>query len=135
MTVLFRSIVVWLVMLALPYQGYAAARMMLCAAPAPAQASHAAMVMPVGPHDHAAMMAAMDNSSSARASSDNGASSSHTSMKCGGSACCVAVAPVLAVQVAPPGLPIASRPIPFYSGFLPAVYLANPERPPQGSFA
>ncbi|SDF63646.1 MULTISPECIES: hypothetical protein [unclassified Duganella] len=131
MTVLFRSIVVWLVLLALPYQGYAAAQMMLCAAPVPAPASHAAMVMPSGPHDHAAMMASM---AQAESKADDGASS-HTSMKCSGSACCAAAAPVLTLDISNPALPVASRLVPFYSGFLPAVDLANPERPPQGRYA
>lgn len=129
MTVLLRSLVVWLVLLALPYQGYAAAQMMLCAVPAPA--SHAQMVMPSGPHDHAAMMAAMAQSQS---KADDGAFS-HTSMKCSGSACCAAAAPVLTLDVAAPALPIASRVLAFYSGFLPAVDLAHPERPPQGRYA
>lgn len=133
MTVLFRSLVIWLVLLALPYQGYAAAQMMLCAVPAPASASHAEMVMPSGPHDHAAMMAAMAQAKS-QAKADDGASS-HTSMKCSGSACCAAAAPVLTLDVAEPALPVASRAIAFYSNFLPAVDLANPERPPQGHYA
>lgn len=133
MTVLFRSLVVWLVLLAVPYQGYAAAQMMLCAvaAPASASASHAQMVMPSGPHDHAAMMAAM---AQAKPKANDGAAS-HSSMKCSGSACCAAAAPVLTLQVAEPALPMASRVIPFYSGFLPAVDLAHPERPPQGHYA
>lgn len=130
MTALFRSFVVWLVLLALPYQGYAAAQMMLCAVPAPASASHAQMVMPAGPHDHAAMMAAAQ----AKPKGDDGASS-HTGMKCSGSACCAAAAPVLTLAVTEPALPVESRLIPFYSGFLPAVDLANPERPPQGHYA
>jgi len=133
MTVLFRSLVVWLVLLALPYQGYAAAQMMLCAVPAPASASHAEMVMPSGPHDHAAMMAAMAQAES-EVKADDGAAS-HTSMKCSGSACCAAAAPVLTLDVAEPALPVASRAVAFYSSFLPAVDLANPERPPQGHYA
>lgn len=132
MTALFRSIVVWLVLLALPYQGVAAAQMMLCAVPAPVSASHAQMVMPSGPHDHAAMMAGM---AQAKSNADDGGAPSHSSMKCSGSACCAAAAPVLTLEVAGPALPVASRAIPFYSGFLPAVDLANPERPPQGHYA
>jgi hypothetical protein len=56
-------------------------------------------------------------------------------MKCSGSACCAAVAPVLTLDIASPSLPIASRVTPFYSDFLPAVDLAHPERPPQGRYA
>lgn len=131
MTILFRSLVVWLVLLALPYQGYAAAQMMLCAVPVPASASHAEMVMPSGPHDHGAMKAA---TAQVKSKADDGAAS-HTSMKCSGSACCAAAAPVLTLDVAEPALPVASRAIAFYSSFLPAVDLANPERPPQGHYA
>ncbi|NYE60518.1 hypothetical protein FHW58_001670 [Duganella sp. 1224] len=128
MTVLLRSFVVWLMLLALPYQGYAAAQMMLCVAPAASSAADAAnMVMPAGPHDHAAMMAAQ-----AKAGHDaHDGASTHTSMKCNGSACCAAVAPALALDVAA-ATPLPARAIAFYSDFLPAVDLAHPERPPQG---
>jgi len=143
MTVLFRSIVVWLVLLALPYQGYAAAQMMLCVAPAQVSASHAEMVMPSGPHDHAAMMALQAEANAGDIASANAeapakageGAASHTGMKCSGAACCVAVAPVLTLEIAEPALPVASRVIPFYSGFLPAVDLAHPERPPQAHHA
>jgi hypothetical protein len=127
MTVLLRSLVVWLMLLALPYQGYASAQMLLCVAPATAATAAAAMAMPAGPHDHAAMMAA-------QAKTDHGShqgTSSHTSMKCSGSACCAAAAP-LALQLPEAALPSVSRAAHFYSDFLPAVDLAHPERPPQG---
>ncbi|MBV7534313.1 hypothetical protein KW842_00900 [Duganella sp. sic0402] len=135
MTVLFRSLVVWLVLLALPYQGYASAQMMLCLAPASAAASagHAAMAMPSGPHDHAAMMAEQAKAASTASHADG--ASSHSSMKCSGSACCAAAAPVLTWEVTEPALPVAARIIAFYSDFLPAVDLAHPERPPQGRYA
>jgi hypothetical protein len=55
MTALFRSFIVWLMLLALPFQGYAAASMMLCAPAAPAPL----MEMDQPGHDHAAMMAAL----------------------------------------------------------------------------
>ncbi len=126
MTVLLRSLVVWLMLLALPYQGFASAQMLLCVAPATGGAT--SMAMPAGPHDHATMMAA-------QAKADHGhhdGASSHTSMKCSGSACCAAAAPVLALTLADPALPTVSRVLAFYSDFLPAVDLAHPERPPQG---
>ena len=122
MVVLFRSFVVWLMLLALPYQGYAAAQMQLCAA-SPAAGTAAAIVMPSGPHDHAAMLAA-------QAGHDDKASS-HNIMKCGGSACCAAAAPLLTLAIPTPLLPSASA-VMFYADFLPAVDLAHPERPPQG---
>jgi len=124
MTVLFRSFVVWLLLLALPYQGYASAQMVLCAEPAPA-AAHIATAMPAGPHDHAAMLAAQ-----AKSSHD-----AHGSVKCNGSACCSAAAPLLILAFAAPTAPLVARVAPVYSDFLPAVDLAHPERPPQGLYA
>lgn len=124
MTVLFRSFVVWLMLLALPYQGYASAQMLLCASVAPATAVK--MNMPAGPHDHAAMLAAQKH--------DSGKSNPHTNMKCSGSACCSAVAPLLALAIPKPLLPSVAA-VPSYSDFLPAVDLAHPERPPQGQRA
>ncbi|HWW71359.1 MAG TPA: hypothetical protein VN089_15565 [Duganella sp.] len=126
---LLRTFIVWLLLLALPYQGYASAAMMLCAPVAPA-ATH--MVMPAGAHDHAAMMAMQDQKP--QASADK-AGHAHGGIKCGGAAaCCVASAPFMAQALAVPMLPVASAAIPFYSEVLRAVDLAHPERPPQGNF-
>lgn len=144
MTVLLRSLVVWLMLLALPYQGYAAAAMMVCA-PAPGTMLHTAMQeMPSGPHDHAAMLAAMaqdqqhhaDAASFSAAHTGHGgdAGHAHGSVKCGGAACCIAGAPALSQLIAMPVLPAVSGAIAFYSEFLPAVDLAHPERPPQVRF-
>jgi hypothetical protein len=125
MTVLFRSFVVWLMLLALPYQGYASAQMLLCVAPATTGTAAATqMAMPDGPHDHAAMLAAQKSDKA----------NPHTNMKCSGSACCAAAAPLLALAIPTPLLPSATA-VPFYSDFLPAVDLAHPERPPQGRSA
>jgi hypothetical protein len=127
MKVLFRSLIVWLMLLALPYQGYASATMLLCVAPATTAGSS-------GPHDHAAMMAA-------QALQEHGAQTNHTGksvhsvMKCGGTACCAAAAPALTPTAGMPVPALVSISIPFYSDFLPAVDLAHPERPPQGLHA
>ena len=146
MTVLLRSFIVWLMLLALPYQGYASAAMMLCApatvsteltssAPAP---EHVAT--PGAPHDHAAMMAmnTMSAMSAMSATGDAGHSShahggAHGGVKCGGSACCVAGAPLMTLAIALPVLPAVSSAVTFYSEVLHAVDLAHPERPPQGN--
>ncbi|MTV39860.1 hypothetical protein [Duganella radicis] len=125
MTVLLRSFVVWLMLLALPYQGYAAAQMQLCVAPA-TTGTAVAMAMPSGPHDHAAMLAAQ--------AGHGDKSSPHNNMKCSGSACCAAAAPLLALAIPTPLLPSAGVAA-FYADFLPAVDLAHPERPPQGRHA
>lgn len=127
---LLRTFIVWLLLLALPYQGYASAAMTLCAPVAPATAH---MVMPAGAHDHAAMMAAtQDQKQDASAHKANHA---HGGIKCGGAACCVAGAPFMVQALAVPMLPALSSAIPFYSEVLPAVDLAHPERPPQVNFA
>jgi len=138
MTIFFRSLIVYCMLLALPYQGYAAAAMMACL-PSPATATAAAdahMVMPAGPHDHAAMMAALQQAHAEHAaqSTDNASSHpvhTHGSAKCGGSTCCVAGAPVLADLLSVPVLPAISNAVAFYADYLPAVDLAHPERPPQ----
>jgi hypothetical protein len=122
MTVLLRSFIVWLMLLALPYQGYASAQMLLCVAPATAMN----MEMPSGPHDHAAMLAAQKQGSDK--------ANHHTNMKCSGAACCAAAAPLLVLALPAPLLPSATA-VPFYSDSLPAVDLAHPERPPQGRCA
>ena len=131
---LLRTFIVWLLLLALPYQGYASAAMMLCLPAAPASAAgHAAM--PAGPHDHAAMMAAMQDQQQEASPDQSGhAGHSHGGIKCGGAACCVAGAPFMAAAIAVPVLPAVSSAIPFHSEFLRAVDLAHPERPPQGNF-
>jgi len=112
-------------LLALPYQGYASAQMQLCVASATTGAAAAMqMAMPDGPHDHAAMLAAQKSEKA----------NPHTNMKCSGSACCAAAAPLLALAIPAPLLPSVAV-APFYSAFLPAVDLAHPERPPQGHCA
>ena len=107
MTVLLRSLVVWLLLLAVPYQGYASATMMLCAASAQATATAAphTMSMPAGAHDHAAMMAAQAHDGHAHGG-DAKSAHTHNTVKCGGSACCAAGAPVLAHEVVVPMLPV-----------------------------
>jgi hypothetical protein len=138
MTVLLRSLIVWLMLLALPYQGYASATMLLCIAPATAAGSSAHAGMPSGPHDHAAMMAAQaDEDHASHASHQHGddGQSAHNGTKCGGTACCAAAAPVLTPALEVPAPLLVSVAVPFYSDFLPAVDLAHPERPPQGLHA
>jgi hypothetical protein len=131
---LFRTFIVWLMLLALPYQGYASAGMMVCVPAAPV--SSPMVAMPAGPHDHAAMMASMqDQDHSASPNQSDHAGHSHGGIKCGGAACCVASAPFTAQTMDVPVLPAVSSAIPFYSEFPRAVDLAHPERPPQVNFA
>jgi len=150
MIALLRSLIVYCLLLALPYQGYAAAAMMACLPAAAPEAPHVAM--PAGPHDHAAMVMAealaheqgkhAEYTAYAAASSDHSPahashadfSHGHGSTKCGGSgaACCIAGAPVPALSLSVPALPVASDVNSLYAAYLPAVHLAHPERPPQG---
>ena len=133
--ILFRTLIVWLMLLALPYQGYVSAAMMPCAPAAPVASATAHKAMPAGPHDHAAMMAAMqDQNQEVSPDQSAHAGHSHGGIKCGGAACCVAGAPFMAQAIAVPVLPAVSSAIPFHSEFPRAVDLAHPERPPQGNF-
>lgn len=135
---LLRTFIVWLLLLALPYQGYASAAMTLCAPASPTASAMSAaghMAMPAGQHDHAAMMAAMQDQEQQASPDQSGHSGhSHGGIKCGGAACCVAGAPFMAQAIAVPVLPAVSSAIPFHSEFPRAVDLAHPERPPQGNF-
>lgn len=121
MKFVLRSLIIWLMLLAVPFQGVALASMLPCAAPVAAMAAQA---MPDG-HDHAAMLAAAAQEEGA---GDSVADDAH----CGAAGACCAgalLAPVvpdcLSMQAA------ASQAIPFYSGYPAAVDLAGPERPPQ----
>lgn len=141
MAVLLRSLIVWFLLLAVPYQGYAAAAMMLCAPPA-TSAPMVHMIMPDGPHDHAAMLEAMTQDQSMQSHVHDNAGDSHHSTphgshgaKCSGAACCVASVPVLAGLPVLPALPALSGPISWNPAYLPAVDLAHPERPPQAPMA
>ena len=129
MAILFRSIVVWLMLLALPLQGFASVTMMACADGTPPVVAQVAIAAPAaGHHDHAAMMA--------QAAAHGGDHhTGHGTLKCGGTACCVGAALAPCPPIVLPALPLASAPISLYSGFLPAVDLAHPERPPQGQRA
>jgi hypothetical protein len=156
MKAVFRSLLLWLLLLAIPFQGVASAGMLLCApGPGPAQAS--APLMAAG-HDHAAMLAAAAEAHAAHGqvqadgadSADGGAPGGHGAhdghnahdardahdahgpAKCGTTgACCVGAALAPALPGVLPVMAASSQSIPFYSGQLPAVDLALPERPPQ----
>jgi len=123
---LLRTVLVWLLLLALPYQGFASAGM-LCAPAAPA----AAAPMPDGSHDHAAMMhdhAAMADTPQ-HGHSDG---SAHSPAKCGGvAACCIgaALAPHIVLPLSLP--PPPSEAIPFHAVAPMPVDLAALDRPPK----
>ena len=137
---IFRPLLVWLMLLALPFQGFAAAGMLACV-PAPAAAAS-------GGHDHAAMLRALaaarhdghDQASMAHADRhrDGGAVTQdehgrHGNGSC--ASCCIGAAMAPAVQ---PRLALA-RPdfiaIPFRAGHVPSVDPVLPERPPRPTLA
>ena len=146
MTTLLRSLVVWLMLLAVPFQAYASATMMPCApqmhdgaSPTAMGASHAHAAMVAPGHDHAAMTAAMAHDAAAAhhpTQDYHAARCTGPHAKCDCAACYVAA--VLASTASltfVPALDQLSEPPALYADFLPAVDLAHPERPPQGARA
>ena len=140
MNTLVRSLLVWLLLLAVPFQGFASASMLLCApaAPAPVVATaahdHQAMMATPG-HDHAAMLRAMADAHQAHAA-DTG-HDAHDGHHGNGScaSCCIgaAMAPAAQLRLA------LARPdfiaIPFHAGHVPSVDPVLPERPPRAILA
>lgn len=121
---MFRVIALWLMLVALPFQGFASAGMLLCGQRAPAAAG-----MTAPGHDHAAMLAAAQQDDS---SADHCAGAAHDGAMgdcCVGAALAYAVPqpashPQLAERLRPPE-PVAPAP----------VDLALPKRPPRTTFA
>jgi hypothetical protein len=113
-----RSLFVWLLLLALPVQGVAAAARMLPHATV-TTATHAA---PAAQHCH-------DMAPVADAGKSGDAH--HPDKHHGACAdCCIAAAPVPATVV-PPACAPPSVAIPFRAGHVPSVDLSLPERPPR----
>lgn len=133
MKILFKTIVVWLLLLAAPVQGFAAAAMMCCV-PTQEQmtmmpADHAGHEMPQ--HHAAASM----NHADCCMSTSNGHSHDSTG------ACSSCLAGCVGMAIAPPviaavsSMPIyGSEAIPFRSQVFRSFVSATPERPPQASF-
>jgi len=121
-----RSLFVWLLLLALPFQGMAAARMLPSVGAAnTATAVHA---MPSTHPCHAMQPAAAAAEPAAHAS---GAGKDGTGKHHGACAdCCIAVAPIPA-RIVPPAFAPPSIAIPFHAGHVPSVDPALPERPPR----
>jgi len=116
MKTVMRALIVWLLLLALPFQGLAAARMLpSVSAPAAQSAPHAAPVMK---HCH----------DTATATVDNGDHRHKQRSVCGD--CCIVVA-LVPVPLVPPVFPPPSIAIPFRAGHLASVDPPLPERPPR----
>lgn len=126
MKTLLKSLLVWLLLLALPFQGYASATMLPCA-PAPAVTAPAPVMDMSAPHDHQKMLAAM---AASQHGADQSAAAHHDGGNCKScAACCPGNIMVTAFAI------VADTPhfalAPFTTGFMPVVDLALPERPPQ----
>lgn len=122
---IIRTLIVWLALLAVPFQGFASAAMLPCA-PAPAAATHAGnQRMHASPGEpHAAV--------AAHAGHDGVSSHTHHGSKCGNcGSCCVggALASTRVAHLAPHEA--ARYAIPFLGGHMPSVDLDLPERPPR----
>ena len=130
MNTFFKTLIVWIIVLAVPLQGFASTTMMLCAPAPPASAPSQQMNMP---HDHQAMLAAQAAGGKSAAAAEHDATPrAHAASKCGASsACCfgVAMSPSTALVLSCEALTFET--IPFDAGKTPSVDLAGPERPPQ----
>ncbi len=117
----FHTLLIWLMLLAIPVQGFASATMLMCA-PVANSAS-------VGPHDHAAML-------TAQSVDEPATSGHHTAAKC--SACaafCLGVAMMSSTPTVLPLLDLPSSHTAASTPLLASVTPAHPERPPQISLA
>lgn len=116
MKTVMRALIVWLLLLALPFQGLAAARMLpSVSAPAAQSTAHAA---PVVKHCH---------DMAAAKATDGDHRHKHRSV-CGD--CCIVVA-LVPVPLVPLAFPPPSIAIPFRAGHLASVDPSLPERPPR----
>jgi hypothetical protein len=125
MKVLFRALIIWLMLLAVPFQGLAAAGALPCSPVIGTQA------VPAGEHDHAAMLAAAEqgDADARHAGHGDGKTSAH---HCGGvSPCCVGAALAPSLPLAHAGPRLTGKLIPHHSAPPADIDLASPERPPR----
>jgi hypothetical protein len=136
---MLKALIVWVMLLAVPLQGFASATMLLCA-PLPVSAEHEHPDVEVetadghsemetdstSRHTHAA------NVASARHAHSPANADHHANSKCGSCAsCCSGAAMSPSFASALPVLAPQFEVIPFASGHVPTVDLALPERPPR----
>ncbi|MDB5959004.1 MAG: hypothetical protein JWP59_298 [Massilia sp.] len=125
MKTLVKTLFVWLLLLALPFQGYASATMLPCA---PVKVKAVSLPdMSSSHHDHHAMLAAMAKHQSGADVATSAHHDGNTCKSC--SACCPANLMAHAIDIAADTPHFAT--VPFATGFVPAVDLAPLERPPQ----
>jgi hypothetical protein len=144
--ILVKSLIVWFLLLAVPFQGFASATMLFCAPlESPASVTMSGST-PAPDHDHAVMLtgehaqhdhhAQSDHALEQHDSHDASPANHHDGGKCNScAACCfgASMGPSDSVR-----LPVETQQftaVPFDTGFVPAVDLALPERPPQASLS
>jgi hypothetical protein len=133
---MLKRFVIWVMLIALPLQNYAAAAMMHCAPMHEAMAAqmkhHHETMMDMGMHqDHISAHAAASRS-------DGGHSVSHlaNTTKCSAcSTCCMSLMAVAYPPLVPPTLAGMAVLVPHPVLALPSVVLEGPQRPPRPSFA
>lgn len=141
---MLKSLFVWLMLLAMPFQGFAAATQLLCAPPA-GPAVHLAAANDRAPHEHVSMLVAQSaehdhhvtTTDASRSHTDDGSSvDHHAEGQCGTClACCFVVSMAPSSSSDMPVQELHSEAVPFGSGLYQTVDLALPERPPQSSLA
>jgi hypothetical protein len=122
----FHTILIWLMLLAVPVQGFAAASMLLCE---PIVVSHSGSSLP---HHHDQTQISQG---SEHAHDHQHTGNHHTADKCGAcAACCIAVAMTAPASAVLPQMHIDSERIAALDAFPSSVVPDYPDRPPQASF-
>jgi hypothetical protein len=144
---LLKSLIVWLMLLTVPFQGFASATMLLCAPIQTPPAITKVAAMPAAAHDHHAMLmgqgtghhhdlASADGNANDHDTSAGAAASHHDGSKCNSCASCCFGASMAPSQSSRIPVEIQqSATMPSSIGPVPTVDLALPERPPQASLA
>ncbi|WP_338760871.1 hypothetical protein [Massilia sp. METH4] len=133
MKALLRTLLLWFLLAAVPFGGFASATMLLCGPQAAGRAAAEHAMGADAHHDHAAMLAAQQGDDgehhASGASHDN-----HTKCASPG-ACCIGAPLAPAPPAAPPSQDGRCATVPFVTPPPAAVDLAGLERPPKSPFA
>jgi hypothetical protein len=127
-------LVVWFLLLAVPFQGFASATMLFWA-PIDLPAAHMAVAAPA--HDHAAMVAAGHHGQAHEAPATHGGDQVDVSVQHDGGKCTSCAACCVGASIGPSDpLRLTAEPphrasAPFVPGFIPSVERALLKRPPQ----
>lgn len=134
----FKTLILWLMMLATPIQGFAAATMMFCE-PMHQQMSFAEQgesMHEMHHHAHNALEHTSGNSASDPSNAAHNHGKHHGAGKCNMcSACCMLVAMTAPEFQAVSQLPVRSQVIPFFTTALRGFVPESPERPPRNILA